>query len=142
MHLPLALFALTPGLVVRPLALRSSRALARMCAGADGLESTGDSLSSRFAAEVARRQREQKLNTQRVDSSLAAEQSFSGVREIVVREGMPQAISKRPPPTASTMEDITWDMLISPNFLMGCVLSLGSVILLVAIASADWGASV
>ena len=56
-------------------------------------------------------------------------------------DGTPKAIPKRaPPPPADTLEDnaaSVRSLFSSPEFLLGTVISLGSVILLLAIANAD-----
>ena len=113
-----------------------------MCDNLDTPGEDGASLSSSFAAELARRQDGQQAGAPTQASSVT-EEPFTGVREIVVRDGVPTAIPKRPaPPPASTMGDEVADLLVNPQFLAGCVVSLGTLAVFLAIASADSAASI
>ena len=102
-------------------------------------ESADDGLSASFAAELARR-RERAAGGEVPEEK--DDEPFAGVREVVLRDGVPTAIPKRPPPPpASTMGDQVAALLVSPQFLLGCIFSVGSAILLFVIAAADSKAS-
>ena len=94
----------------------------------------GASLSAAFTAEAARRQG-------RTNEEVTGDGS-GVVREVVLRDGKPVSIPRRaPPPPASTMQDEALGLLATPQFLFGCLISVGSLALIIAIAAADGAAS-
>ena len=86
-----------------------------------------DALASEFTREWQSRQQQD---------------SFRGIREVVLdAEGNAKAIPRRPPPQTSTQRDEISALFQSPQFLLGVAFSLGSLLLLLAIAQADAAAS-
>ena len=68
-----------------------------------------------------------------------ATEPFSGIKEIVLdASGNPKAIPRRPPPVAAaTPRDEIAALVENPLFAFGVVATLGSFLLLFAIAAAD-----
>lgn len=99
-----------------------------------------DELSVAFADEVRRRQ--QSGLAPEAGSAGEPQEPFTGIREIVLRDGAPVSIPRRPPPPpASTMGDEVSNLLQNPGFLFGCLVSAASLALFLAISAADAGAS-
>ena len=98
-----------------------------------------DSLEAGFAAELRRRQAAAGTGAAAAGGGSEGEETFSGIREIVLdKEGNPMSIPKRDaPPPATTMSDEVTDLLTSPLFAFGVLISLGSLVLILAIAAAD-----
>ena len=100
------------------------------------LDTDPNDLASQFAQERRRRAE--------VQSEVKAdEEPFNGIREIVLdADGKPIAIPRRQaPPPGITAEGEARELLNSPSFLLGCLATLGSAALLLAIAQADASAS-
>ena len=96
-----------------------------------------DSLATAFARERLRRELIA-TSKETTEDSRQPEEPFSGIKEIVLADGKPMAIPRRPVPTpATTMQGEIVDLTSSPLFLFGCVISLGSLVLILAIAQAD-----
>ena len=97
-------------------------------------------LASQFASEVLRRQQEDEACN---GGDGDGREPFAGIREIVLDgEGVPTAIPRRPaPPPSSSMEGELRQLILNPQFLLGSVFALGSLVLLLAIANADAAAS-
>ena len=96
-----------------------------------------DSLATAFARERLRREL-MATSKETTEDSRQPEEPFSGIKEIVLADGKPMAIPRRPvPPPATTMQGEIVDLTSSPLFLFGCVISLGSLVLILAIAQAD-----
>ena len=92
-----------------------------------------DGMVRDFAAEARRRQAEAR------EQGASDEEPFRGIREIVLDEsGRPIAIERRPAPAPSfDMRSQLADLISSPSFLFGVLISVASVVLLLAIAGAD-----
>ena len=102
-------------------------------------------LASQFAAEIARRQHKVGDGASEEGSSNRgrADENTSGIREIVLDDnGEPTSIPRRPapPPSSSNANELS-ELIRSPSFFFGFLLSVGSLILLLAIAGADSAAS-
>ena len=145
----LLLFAAVPGCSALVMSHRHSRPRsatqraheARACADAASRDNE-DNLERRFASELARRQAGGMKPVTGGELETGSDEPFRGVREVVLdSDGTPKAIPKRaPPPPADTLEDnaaSVRSLFSTPEFLLGTVISLGSVILLLAIANAD-----
>ena len=103
-----------------------------------------DGMVRDFAAEARRRQaeaREQGASDEAEarEQGASDEEPFRGIREIVLDEsGRPIAIERRPAPAPSfDMRSQLADLISSPSFLFGVLISVASVVLLLAIAGAD-----
>ena len=95
----------------------------------------GDDLAAAFAKEARQRQ-------QAGTSSPAGDEPFNGIKEIVLdSEGNPRAIPRRPAPPPASSDETIRDLLRSPFFLFGSLVSAASLVLLLAIAQADANAS-
>ena len=128
-----------------PLAVARTRPI--LCTAADA--GGDEQLASQFASEVLRRQQERADDDgERQQEEGARDGSddrelFAGVREIVLDgKGLPQAIPRRPaPPPGTEMEGELRQLVLNPQFLLGCIFTVGSLALFLAIASADQAAS-
>ena len=102
-----------------------------------------DPLASAFAKEAAKRAQQSSSAAQPSGGMPSPNEPFSGIKEIVLdQNGSPMAIPRRPaPPPASTQADEVKDLLQSPSFLFGSLVSIASLVLLLAIAQADANAS-
>lgn len=101
-----------------------------------------DDLAAQFAAEAAKR-KSQPPSESEPPSENGQPSTFSGIREIVLDEnGDAQSIPRRPPPPPGmTQQDSVNDLLQSPSFLFGVLISVASLFVLLAIAGADAAAS-
>ena len=103
------------------------------------MQAGNDDLAKEFAAELANRRQS---GFAEEAAPKEGERSFSGVREIILNEeGQPVSIPKRPPPAADTQSNAVGQLLSSPQFLFGALISIGSLVLLLMIAAADSAAS-
>ena len=121
-------------------AQRTLTPLRRRChASAVMTADDGASLAAQFAAERARRAANPQQQPDADAAATPKDEPFSGIKEVVLDgEGRPQAIPKRPPPPPSTSQTDEIKMLVqNPLFAFGSLLSLGSAVLLLAIAAAD-----
>jgi len=99
-----------------------------------------DALAAAFARERLRRD-SMATSKEATGDSRKPEEPFSGIKEIVLADGKPLAIPRRPvPPPATTMQGEIVDLTSNPLFLFGCVISFGSLVLILAIAQADMDA--
>ena len=110
------------------------------------MKADGDPLASAFAKEAAKRAQQQAVQPASSDTPTngdAADQPFTGIKEVVLdQDGKAMAIPRRPaPPPSSTQADEVKDLLQSPSFLFGSLVSIASLVLLLAIAQADANAS-
>ena len=98
----------------------------------DAGDEDGRALAASFAAETARRA-----------TTEGGSGGGTGIREIVLNErGEPIAIPRRPaPPPSFSVKEEAADLVRTPGFLFGGLLTAGAALLLVAIASADSAAS-
>jgi hypothetical protein len=96
-------------------------------------------LASLFASEASRR----KAANERSTAPGPVLGDSSTIREIVLDDmGRPVSIPRRPaPPPGITASGELGQLLRSPSFAFGCILAVGSTVLLVAIAAADSAAS-
>jgi hypothetical protein len=94
-----------------------------------------DELASAFAAEALRRKSAPSSAARSSDGQPFAE---TGIREIVLRDGQPVAIPRRPPPPTSGEQGGA--RLSTVGLAFGALLTLGTLALLLAISSADAGA--
>ena len=98
-----------------------------------------DDVARSFAKEVRRRQGDSDARQPMNEPAVTEQQPFDGVREIVLdREGNPMSIPKRPAPPPASTDDV--QAIVTSLFALGVLLSLGSAVLLFAIAVADAGA--
>ena len=102
-----------------------------------------DPLAAAFAKEAAKRASSSSQPASSSGTPSAADEPFTGIKEIILdKNGSPTAIPRRPaPPPASTQADEVKDLLQSPSFLFGSLVSIASLVLLLAIAQADANAS-
>ena len=120
-------------------AQRLRRPAVRACAADDELEQN-------FAAELARRRSgvsgPPSPDSRAPSSPDSEREPFTGIQEIVLDDqGRPQAVPRRPPPPpASTIAADIAELFRSPEFVLGTVLSVGSLVLILLISSADAGA--
>lgn len=120
------------------------RPAARRSAVSAWMQADGDPLASAFAKEAAKRAQQQAAQPSGSDKpATAADQPFTGIKEIVLdRDGKAMAIPRRPaPPPSTTQADEVKGLLQSPSFLFGSLVSVASLVLLLAIAQADANAS-
>ena len=98
------------------------------------------SLSAQFAAERARREQAGNIGVPSEEVlDLPEAEPFSGIKEIVLDDaGNPIAIPKRPPPKSFATPQQELKMLITnPLFAFGVLATVGSIVLILAIAGAD-----
>ena len=102
-----------------------------------------DDLAAQFAREAAKRKAQPQPDNEPPPSENGPPSEFSGIREIVLDEsGNAKSIPRRPPPPPGmTQQDSVNDLLQSPSFLFGVLISVASAGIFIAIAGADAAAS-
>mmetsp|Transcript_9403 Transcript_9403/g.30113 ORF Transcript_9403/g.30113 Transcript_9403/m.30113 type:complete len:152 (-) Transcript_9403:633-1088(-) len=94
-----------------------------------------DELASAFSAEALRRK---SASSSAARSSNGQPFAETGIREVVLRDGQPIAIPRRPPPPSVGQQGGA--LLSTVGLAFGALLTVGSLGLLLAIANADAGA--
>jgi hypothetical protein len=102
---------------------------------AEGGDEGRDELAAAFAAEALRRKSSSGAGSAR--SSDKQPFAETGIREVVLRDGQPVAIPRRPPPP--TFGEQGGARPSTAGLAFGALLTLGSIGLLLAIANADAG---
>ena len=110
------------------------------------MQAENDELAKQFAEELANRRRQDDDQGSSSDDAAPpppTEEPFTGIREVILNsEGQPVSIPRRPaPPPARTQRDETMDLVRSPGFIFGTLISLASFGLFLVIAAADSAAS-